>query len=191
MYRTHDVPRSSSPRRTSTPLRFRTATLLSSGDIIGTINVDAIIHRVAPFLPLSQVFPSFEDASLFEILQFESKEESRGGEEKLNSRRKNTTVAVVLELREEERNYKRSYVVRLRERDETIRDIARYSGSIPVDERVTSKSLPSICISISIDHETEVSVIHGPVSSQRRRVTREILSSHSARKYRMQMRRRV
>lgn len=191
MYRTHDVPRSSSPRRTSTPLRFRTATLLSSGDIIGTINVDAIIHRVAPFLPLSQVFPSFEDASLFEILQFESKEESRGGEEKLNSRRKNTTVAVVLERREEERNYKRSYVVRLRERDETIRDIARYSGSIPVDERVTSKSLPSICISISIDHETEVSVIHGPVSSQRRRVTREILSSHSARKYRMQMRRRV
>lgn len=191
MYRTHDVPRSSSPRRTSTPLRFRTATLLPSGDIIGTINVDAIIHRVAPFLPLSQVFPSFEDASLFEILQFESKEESRGGEEKLNSRRKNTTVAVVLELREEERNYKRSYVVRLRERDETIRDIARYSGSIPVDERVTSKSLPSICISISIDHETEVSVIHGPVSSQRRRVTREILSSHSARKYRMQMRRRV
>lgn len=191
MYRTHDVPRSSSPRRTSTPLRFRTATLLSSGDIIGTINVDAIIHRVAPFLPLSQVFPSFEDASLFEILLFESKEESRGGEEKLNSRRKNTTVAVVLERREEERNYKRSYVVRLRERDETIRDIARYSGSIPVDERVTSKSLPSICISISIDHETEVSVIHGPVSSQRRRVTREILSSHSARKYRMQMRRRV
>lgn len=191
MYRTHDVPRSSSPRRTSTPLRFRTATLLSSGDIIGTINVDAIIHRVAPFLPLSQVFPSFEDASLFEILQFESKEESRGGEEKLNSRRKNTTVAVVLERREEERNYKRSYVVRLRERDETIRDIARYSGSIPVDERVTSKSLPSICISISIDHETEVSVIHGPVSSQRRRVTREILSSHSAWKYRMQMRRRV
>lgn len=191
MYRTHDVPRSSSPRRTSTPLRFRTATLLSSGDIIGTINVDAIIHRVAPFLPLSQVFPSFEDASLFEILLFESKEESRGGEEKLNSRRKNTTVAVVLERREEERNYKRSYVVRLRERDETIRDIARYSGSIPVDERVTSKSLPSISISISIDHETEVSVIHGPVSSQRRRVTREILSSHSARKYRMQMRRRV
>lgn len=191
MYRTHDVPRSSSPRRTSTPLRFRTATLLPSGDIIGTINVDAIIHRVAPFLPLSQVFPSFEDASLFEILLFESKEESRGGEEKLNSRRKNTTVAVVLERREEERNYKRSYVVRLRERDETIRDIARYSGSIPVDERVTSKSLPSICISISIDHETEVSVIHGPVSSQRRRVTREILSSHSARKYRMQMRRRV
>lgn len=191
MYRTHDVPRSSSPRRTSTPLRFRTATLLSSGDIIGTINVDAIIHRVAPFLPLSQVFPSFEDASLFEILLFESKEESRGGEEKLNSRRKNTTMAVVLERREEERNYKRSYVVRLRERDETIRDIARYSGSIPVDERVTSKSLPSICISISIDHETEVSVIHGPVSSQRRRVTREILSSHSARKYRMQMRRRV
>lgn len=191
MYRTHDVPRSSSPRRTSTPLRFRTATLLPSGDIIGTINVDAIIHRVAPFLPLSQVFPSFEDASLFEILQFESKEESRGGEEKLNSRRKNTTVAVVLERREEERNYKRSYVVRLRERDETIRDIARYSGSIPVDERVTSKSLPSISISISIDHETEVSVIHGPVSSQRRRVTREILSSHSARKYRMQMRRRV
>lgn len=191
MYRPPDVPRSSSPRRTSTPLRFRTATLLSSGDIIGTINVDAIIHRVAPFLPLSQVFPSFEDASLFEILLFESKEESRGGEEKLNSRRKNTTVAVVLERREEERNYKRSYVVRLRERDETIRDIARYSGSIPVDERVTSKSLPSICISISIDHETEVSVIHGPVSSQRRRVTREILSSHSARKYRMQMRRRV
>lgn len=191
MYRPPDVPRSSSPRRTSTPLRFRTATLLPSGDIIGTINVDAIIHRVAPFLPLSQVFPSFEDASLFEILQFESKEESRGGEEKLNSRRKNTTVAVVLERREEERNYKRSYVVRLRERDETIRDIARYSGSIPVDERVTSKSLPSICISISIDHETEVSVIHGPVSSQRRRVTREILSSHSARKYRMQMRRRV
>lgn len=80
MYRPlDDVPRSSSPRRTSTPLRFRTATLLSSGDIIGTINVDAIIHRVAPFLPLSQVFPSFEDASLFEILQFESKEESRGG----------------------------------------------------------------------------------------------------------------
>lgn len=192
MYRPlDDVPRSSSPRRTSTPLRFRTATLLPSGDIIGTINVDAIIHRVAPFLPLSQVFPSFEDASLFEILLFESKEESRGGEEKLNSRRKNTTVAVVLERREEERNYKRSYVVRLRERDETIRDIARYSGSIPVDERVTSKSLPSICISISIDHETEVSVIHGPVSSQRRRVTREILSSHSARKYRMQMRRRV
>lgn len=81
MYRTHDVPRSSSPRRTSTPLRFRTATLLPSGDIIGTINVDAIIHRVAPFLPLSQVFPSFEDASLFEILLFESKEESRGGGE--------------------------------------------------------------------------------------------------------------
>lgn len=125
MYRTHDVPRSSSPRRTSTPLRFRTATLLPSGDIIGTINVDAIIHRVAPFLPLSQVFPSFEDASLFEILQFESKEESRGGEEKLNSRRKNTTVAVVLERREEERNYKRSYVVRLRERKR--RDYKGYS----------------------------------------------------------------
>lgn len=50
-------------------LRFRTATLLPSGDIIGTINVDAIIHRVAPFLSLrlSPKFPSFEDASL-EIL---------------------------------------------------------------------------------------------------------------------------
>lgn len=70
------------------------------------------------------MFPSFEDASLFEILQFESKEESRGGEEKLNSLRKNTTVAVVLELREEERNYKRSYVVRLKEKE---RDYKGYS----------------------------------------------------------------
>lgn len=43
------------------PLPFRTATLLPSGDIIGAINVDAIIHESRLF---SQVFPSFEDASL-------------------------------------------------------------------------------------------------------------------------------
>lgn len=67
------------------------------------------------------------------------------------------------------------------------------SGSILVwMRRSTSKSPPSASPpSLCIDHETEVSVIHGPVSSQRRRVTREILSSHSARKYRMQMRRRL